>query len=75
MAGFDSMERYSFLEIRFLSFQRTLSIWKDINALVQVVDADGSGMIGLFQHTALQIVYSDVVRFCEVERIAYTLGG
>ena len=43
--------------------------------MVQVVDADGSGMVGLFQHTALQIVDSDVVRFCKVERIAYTLGG
>lgn len=43
--------------------------------MVQVVDADGSSMICLFQHAALQVVDSDVVRFCEVERIAYTLGG
>ena len=42
--------------------------------MVQVVDADGSRMVRLFQHAALQVVDSNVVWFCKVERITYTLG-
>ena len=63
------------LIILFQHLERLLSIGEDVNALAQVLQADGRGGIFLLQGAALQVINRDVFRFCEIEGVAYALGG
>ena len=64
-----------YLEVGFQRLHLILSVREDIDTAVQVVDADGSGVVGTLHHAALHVVNGDIVRLCKVECVAYAVSA